>query len=58
MNLQIPSSNLQRNSKQQTPNNPRDVILKFDAWSFTGAWMLVLGAYATLVLGAYSVLNL
>jgi hypothetical protein len=58
MKPQIPSSNIQRNSNHQVPNYLRDDSLKFDAWSFSGAWMLGLGASASFVLGAFSALNL
>jgi hypothetical protein len=45
MKLQIPSSNIQGNSNRQASNNFRAGCLKFEAWSFSGAWMLVLGAF-------------
>jgi hypothetical protein len=46
--LQIPSSKLQRNSKSQTPNKSAVALaLVLEAWSFSGAWMLVLGAFTS-----------
>jgi hypothetical protein len=44
---QAPTSNL------QAPNNTRRSILEFDVWSFSGCWMLVLGALF-LELGAWN----
>src|SRR5438067_12084579 len=41
--LQIPSTKLQRNSKHQAAKTRQRRSL-FGAWSFSGAWMLVLGA--------------
>src|SRR2546430_7006631 len=41
--LQIPSTKLQRNSKHQAPKTRQRRSL-FGAWSFSGAWCLVLGA--------------
>jgi hypothetical protein len=41
--LQISSSKLQRNFKPQAPN----LVLGY--WSFSGAWILVLGAFLTLL---------
>jgi hypothetical protein len=42
------------NSKHQAPDKPqapsskhlRGQLLKFEAWNFSGAWMLVLGAFS------------
>jgi hypothetical protein len=44
MKDQIPNSKLQRNFKLQAPKGGR-AGLKFDVWNFSGAWMLVLGAF-------------
>jgi hypothetical protein len=44
---QAPTSKHQRNSKLQIPKS-RVVSLKFGAWSFSGAWMLELGAFSVL----------
>src|SRR5882724_299783 len=41
--LQIPSTKLQGNSKHQAPKAQQRVLL-FGAWSFSGAWILMLGA--------------
>ena len=58
LKLQAPSSNLQRNFKQQTPRNACVAAsrsetghgvadaLDLGAWSFSGAWSLELGASA------------
>jgi hypothetical protein len=51
MKLQIPSSNIQRNTKFKSPDQPtRDKPLELGAWSFSGAWLLVLGASFTAML--------
>jgi hypothetical protein len=48
MKLQIPSSKHQRSFKFQASNRAAPAhILKFNAWDFSGAWMLVLGAFST-----------
>jgi hypothetical protein len=44
--LQAPSSNLQRNSKNQTLNRLATTVLRFEVWSFSGAWMLDLPSHA------------
>jgi hypothetical protein len=47
--MEAPNSKLQAPEKLQTStSNPdaRAVHLKLDAWSFSGCWMLVLGAFA------------
>src|SRR2546423_7557979 len=43
--LQIPSSNIQRNSKLQFSKMGPRITLMFGYWSFSGAWMLELGAF-------------
>jgi hypothetical protein len=49
MKLQTPSSNIQRSTKFQASNNySRHRRLEVGAWSFSGAWMLALGALLTL----------
>ncbi len=49
MKLQIPSSNIQRSTKPQAPNNHSHLRrLDVDVWSFSGAWTLVLGAFLSL----------
>jgi hypothetical protein len=51
MKLQIPSSNIQRSTKPQAPNNHfHQRRFYVDVWSFTGAWMLGLGAFLPLAL--------
>jgi DNA-binding beta-propeller fold protein YncE len=45
--LQVPSTKLQRNTKFQAPGWGSSSYLKFDAWSFFGAWCLVLGVFAS-----------
>ncbi|MSR65771.1 MAG: c-type cytochrome [Pedosphaera sp.] len=47
MKLQIPNSKLQRNFNLQAPNSEPSARrhLKFWVWCFSGAWMLVLGAF-------------
>ena len=46
MKFQIPSSKLLRTSKSHARNNRRAMAaLEVEAWSFSGAWMLVLGAF-------------
>ncbi len=46
MKLQIPSTKLQRNIKRQSPDRGRAPFdLEIEIWSFSGAWMLVLGAF-------------
>jgi hypothetical protein len=46
MKLQIPNSKLQRNLKRQTSKDAfSSVFLDFEIWSFSGAWMLELGAF-------------
>src|SRR6266550_2821037 len=42
---QIPRFKPQRNFKLQTRNHAPNRRLKFGFWSFSGAWMLVLGAF-------------
>jgi hypothetical protein len=52
MKFQAPTSKLQRSPKRQAPNPaarcefifPRN-FLEFEVWNFSGAWMLVLGAF-------------
>lgn len=43
--LQIRSSKLQRNPKQQNSNIPLLTSLVFDFWNFFGAWILGLGVF-------------
>jgi hypothetical protein len=43
--FQPPSSKEAPNFKLKTPNRSHTACLKFGAWSFSGAWRLVLGAY-------------
>jgi hypothetical protein len=51
MKLQYPSSNIQRITNPQAPNIERRRFgLNIGAWSFSGAWVLVLGACLTLAL--------
>jgi hypothetical protein len=46
LKLQIPSSKLQRNSKHQASSSAFvRKFWSFGAWSFSGAWMLVLGIF-------------
>lgn len=47
MKLPIPSSKFQRNFNRQVPNHETSARrhLKFCAWCFSGAWLLVLGAF-------------
>ena len=45
LKLQIPSTKLQRSTKHQAPDL-RLTLAAFDYWSFSGAWSLVLGAFA------------
>jgi hypothetical protein len=45
MKLQIPSAKLQRNFNHQAPSLVLAAVLVFEIWSFSGAWMLVLGAF-------------
>jgi hypothetical protein len=45
MKHQIPSSNIQRISKHQAPMRAAEFGLDVEVWSFSGAWMLVLGAF-------------
>src|SRR4029077_7040875 len=44
---QAPSTKLQRNTKSQAPNGSpaHQDLSELGAWSFSGAWMLVLGAF-------------
>src|ERR1051326_5978545 len=42
--IRVPSTKLQRNSKFQAPI-ATDRTFQFGSWSFSGAWMLVLGAF-------------
>jgi hypothetical protein len=58
MKLQIPTSKLQRSTKLKAPNQRTNAALVLGVWIFSGAWMLVLGAYTVLVLGAFLVTNL
>jgi hypothetical protein len=49
MKHQAPSTNIQRNPKSKAPNQPEcDTFLDIGGWNFSGAWMLVLGAFLTL----------
>jgi hypothetical protein len=51
MNHQIPSSNIQQSAKPQAPNNHSlQRRLDVEAWSFSGAWLLGLGAFLVLAL--------
>jgi hypothetical protein len=45
--MKAPSTNIQAPEKFQTPNFKQRgcAELKFGIWSFSGAWMLVLGAF-------------
>jgi hypothetical protein len=45
--FQAPSTNIQRSIKLQAPTLRRVAggCLKIGAWNFSGAWMLVLGAF-------------
>jgi hypothetical protein len=45
LKLQIPSSNFQRSSKLKAPKKLPQSGLMFGHWNFSGAWMLVLGAF-------------
>jgi hypothetical protein len=46
MKLQTSSSKLQRNLKRQTSKDAfASVFLEFEIWSFSGAWILELGAF-------------
>jgi hypothetical protein len=46
MKLQVPSAKLQRELKlQHTMGAPGRALLEFDVWSFSGVWMLGLGAF-------------
>ncbi len=55
MKLQIPNSNIQRSTKSQAPNTaPRRIGLDVGGWSFSGAWMLVLGVCLSLALTSCS----
>jgi sugar lactone lactonase YvrE len=44
--LQASSTKLQRNTKVQDPKSCLPAVLKFDVWSFSGAWCLVFSALA------------
>lgn len=55
MKHHIPSSNIQRNTKPQAPSHhSHQRCLAVGAWSFSGAWLLVLGAFLSLVLSSCS----
>lgn len=55
MKLQIPNSNIQRSIKSQAPNTTsRRLGLNVNARSFSGAWVLVLGAFLSLALTSCS----
>jgi hypothetical protein len=55
MKDQAPNTNIQRNIKFQAPNNhSHHHCLDVGAWSFSGAWMLVLGAFLSLGLTSCS----
>jgi hypothetical protein len=47
--MKAPTSNIQHPEKLQTPSSngciERLAGLKFEDWSFSGAWCLVLGAF-------------
>jgi hypothetical protein len=54
--MKQPNSNIQAPEKQQEPsaNSLRVLLLMFEAWNFSGAWMLVLGAFCPYFFGAFS----
>jgi hypothetical protein len=54
--MKHPNSKLQAPEKHQTPstNNLRVLPLIFGTWNFSGAWMLVLGAFRPYFFGTFS----
>ncbi|PYI90226.1 MAG: hypothetical protein DME97_18245 [Verrucomicrobia bacterium] len=45
--LQIPGTKHQRNTKHQTSKSAWQLSLELGYWSFSGAWMLELGAFCS-----------
>jgi hypothetical protein len=50
MGVGAPSASIQASEKSQAPNSkaPR-WLFDFEAWSFSGAWMLLLGDFSNLL---------
>jgi hypothetical protein len=54
--MKHPNPKLQAPEKHQarSTNTLRVLPLMFEAWNFSGAWMLVLGAFSPYFFGAFS----
>jgi hypothetical protein len=54
--MKHPNSKHQAPEKHQKPsiNNLRVLSLVFEAWNFSGAWMLGFGAFCPYLFGAFS----